>query len=250
MSEIQPPVTPRRDNPAEGYLIVQQNLEYFMGLFEKGAADGDVPTWDAALSKYVATALPSPVVATTVAGLGTPSDGQSGLLRVGSTPYDFLGLTYDATYGKWVSAEQSDYLWPTTNASVSQTDVIAVAELAPTNQPPYGPLLYKVFKDAGLTMQARLTIFAVADPSKSANFQIGHRTWNTGATGLGTTSFNSTVTTVAGGGGTQFKDSGWLDLSPTNNDFIGFTMGAFRASGGTGISISFSVPRIHWRWVG
>ncbi|MBI4034398.1 hypothetical protein HY380_00700, partial [Candidatus Saccharibacteria bacterium] len=34
-------------------------------------------------------------------------DGRTFRLRAGSTPYDFLDLTYDATYGKWVSAEQS-----------------------------------------------------------------------------------------------------------------------------------------------
>lgn len=43
-------------------------------------------------------------IATTVAGLGTPFDGMTGLLRLGSTPYEFLAVVYDATYGKFVSA--------------------------------------------------------------------------------------------------------------------------------------------------
>src|SRR3990167_8865604 len=43
-------------------------------------------------------------VATTVAGLGTATDGKIGLIRAGSTPFDFVQVIYDATYAKWVSA--------------------------------------------------------------------------------------------------------------------------------------------------
>jgi hypothetical protein len=35
----------------------------------------------------------------------SPSNGQKVLLRLGSSPYTFLEMTYDATYGHWVSAE-------------------------------------------------------------------------------------------------------------------------------------------------
>lgn len=49
-------------------------------------------------------------VATTVANLntaygGTPADGVQGMLRCGSSPYDYVSLIYDATLGKWVSEE-------------------------------------------------------------------------------------------------------------------------------------------------
>lgn len=37
---------------------------------------------------------------------GTPPDGAQGYIRVGATPYTLLALKYDATYGKWVSAEE------------------------------------------------------------------------------------------------------------------------------------------------
>ena len=237
----QPPSLPSNLSPDE--LWARQKL----------IVGGDLDLSPQALA-YIQSKIAFPAsgatVATTVSGLGTGTDGKLGLIRAGSTPYDFLAVTYDATYGKWVSAAQSDYLWATTNAGVTQTDVIALAELAPANQPPYGPLLYKVFKNAGLTMQGRLTVFAVSASTKTANFRLGHRTWNTGSNTSGSTSFHPTVTTLAAGGSTSFMDTGWLDLSPTNNDFIGFTMGAYRASGGTGISITFSAPRIHWRWVG
>ncbi|MEK7201130.1 MAG: hypothetical protein AAB737_00655, partial [Patescibacteria group bacterium] len=42
-------------------------------------------------------------VATTVSGCGTASAGAVCLLRIGSSPYEFVTLTYDTTYGKWVS---------------------------------------------------------------------------------------------------------------------------------------------------
>jgi hypothetical protein len=48
-------------------------------------------------------AVVTPVVATTVAGLGAGVDGKIGLLRVGASPYNFFQVHYDATYGKWVS---------------------------------------------------------------------------------------------------------------------------------------------------
>ena len=46
-------------------------------------------------------------VATTVPGIGGSSGGGAhAQLRVGSSPYDFIGLVYDATAGRWVSPTQ------------------------------------------------------------------------------------------------------------------------------------------------
>ena len=42
-------------------------------------------------------------IGTTVALLGQGRDGRAAQLRVGSSPYEFLGLVYDATLAKWVS---------------------------------------------------------------------------------------------------------------------------------------------------
>lgn len=41
-------------------------------------------------------------VGTSVAELGTTYNGKQGLLRVGTSPYDEIPLTYDSTRGKWV----------------------------------------------------------------------------------------------------------------------------------------------------
>jgi hypothetical protein len=47
------------------------------------------------------------VVATSVGGLGPGAAGVTGLLRLGASPYEFLALVYDATYGHWVSAVET-----------------------------------------------------------------------------------------------------------------------------------------------
>jgi hypothetical protein len=43
------------------------------------------------------------VVATTVGGLGPTRAGKIGKLRLGTVPFDYIGLVFDATLGKWVS---------------------------------------------------------------------------------------------------------------------------------------------------
>src|SRR5690348_13811508 len=48
----------------------------------------------------------------TVTSLGVGSDGKQALLRLGTSPFNFIALTYDGTYGKWVSeATAPETLW-------------------------------------------------------------------------------------------------------------------------------------------
>jgi hypothetical protein len=53
MSEIFLPLRPRRDDEAAA-MVVQNNLEYLMQLFEKGLNDGDILVWNALLGRFVA----------------------------------------------------------------------------------------------------------------------------------------------------------------------------------------------------
>lgn len=46
--------------------------------------------------------LTDATVAASVADLGDGIDGKTGLIRAGTTPFEFIPVTYDATYGKWV----------------------------------------------------------------------------------------------------------------------------------------------------
>jgi hypothetical protein len=75
----------------------------------------------AAAAAVVGTKLLPVRVATTVAGLGTAADGALGQLRVGSTPFEFLALVYDATYGKWVSAAESLIAQPSATLTTTNT---------------------------------------------------------------------------------------------------------------------------------
>lgn len=52
-------------------------------------------------------AIPPPIViVTSSAGLpGSPSNGQMARVRCGSTPFSFVTLIYDSTYGHWISDE-------------------------------------------------------------------------------------------------------------------------------------------------
>lgn len=62
MPGIALPIKPRRDNPEEGYLSVQQNVESLAGLFEAGVAPGDTLEWNDLLGRWVAIPATAPVV--------------------------------------------------------------------------------------------------------------------------------------------------------------------------------------------
>lgn len=99
--------------------------------------------------KWAAAASSGATVATTVAGLGAGSTGDLGLLRLGTTPYDFLPLIYDSTYAKWVS--------PVFTVAASGVRSLSASGLVAT-----GPLpSYKAHTDAGLTLM--LMLYAVAN---------------------------------------------------------------------------------------
>lgn len=68
MSAIEFPFKPRREDPT-GFLTVQDNLENLAGMFDRGINTGDVPTWDAATSRYIA----APGVAVPSVGTAFPS---------------------------------------------------------------------------------------------------------------------------------------------------------------------------------
>jgi len=74
-------------------------------------------------------------------------DGRTFRLRVGSSPYEFVDLVYDATYTKWVSNFQS-----------AATPVLSGSCCSINNESNYTMSVpgYKLFRAAGLTLQIRL----------------------------------------------------------------------------------------------
>ncbi len=71
------------------------------------------------IDSAISDGSPLYTIAATVAGLGTPAAGKAGMLRVGSTPFDFMMVVYDATYAKWIG--------PTIQSSHRQDPQIAAA---------------------------------------------------------------------------------------------------------------------------
>lgn len=112
-------------------------------------SDGQVLTAASgqATGMFWAAAGGGATVATTIAGLGTPADGALGWLRVGTTPYAFVPLTFDATYAKWVSPQ-----WTVGSVGRYSEDQTSAAERGI-----FGLADYKAHTDAGLRLMLRLT---------------------------------------------------------------------------------------------
>lgn len=164
---------------------------------------GGVPVWAAAASSGA-------TVATTVAGLGTGADGKLGLLRTGSSPYDFTALVYDATYGKWVSAETTQWVSSVAVAqAAADTGITILQNTAGVENFMYaGYIPHKPYTDAGLTLQARLA-FRLVNDAGTLTFKLHGYPQADGDTTLGTDSnvtvFNTLTLTTK-----TVKDSGWV----------------------------------------
>lgn len=173
--------------------------------------------------------------ATTVAGLGTGSDGALGVLRVGSSPYDFLNLTYDSTYGKWVSdpwivgAGGRNTYYNTANTWKSVNNVYQPAGSAGddgTATDTFFP--YKAFVDAGLTLQWRLVCVLVSDGTTvvDGGLQI---TCGAANSALGTSSTDAVLITHSANTGVV-KDSGWATAASVTSDTWGYITIRFRSN--------------------
>jgi hypothetical protein len=214
-------------------------------------ADGLVLTADSSQAKGLKWAPSSlaggggaaAVVATTVAGLGSPVNGMLGRIRAGSTPFDFLAVVYDSTYGKWVSEPQSAKFFNPIGVTTSSSTYANY----PTADQEVNIFAMRVFTDAGLTLQMRVMCLGnvVTGPgtgSVSGNmtgYDIGGADSSTLATGV----VVATQTSLTRSG----FDSGWTDVSPTVKDLMSF--GAATKFVGTG-NLSTVHVGVHFRWIG
>ncbi len=91
-------------------------------------------------------------IASTTAGLPTAVHGRYAAIRAGSaTPYGLIGLVYDSTIGKWVSAPETMFAaYPATPLTTTSATFIAVA-----NGFLYYYAGFRKLYDAGLRPQAR-----------------------------------------------------------------------------------------------
>jgi hypothetical protein len=165
---------------------------------------------------------------------------------LGSSPYTFLGLVYDSTAGRWISETVQRPLWYS-NAAVAMNDIIALTTAGAAFA---DPIPYKVFTDAGLTLQVKLTIQVVQISSKTIQIQTGIQTTNLGADYGGVQWLALTAgATVPVGSAAIYVTTGWQDAAGiTVRDYWTPSVGAYRQSGGTGINFTLSRPGIEYRW--
>jgi hypothetical protein len=144
-------------------------------------------------------------VATTVAGLNaSPVNGEIGMLRLGSTPYQYMKLIYDSTRGKWVGDQfPAIFALTGTIGSISGTTYTALTDSQVVRMLiPFFNLMYtaglrpEVFLQAqmtnsGNTCFARVALFGVSD----------------GDTGLTLYDVAGEVSVVASSA--TYKESGW-----------------------------------------
>lgn len=88
--------------------------------------------------------------ATTVAGAGTLTDGMAVLIRAGSSPFDFVAMVYDATYGKLVGDDMASAVFKGSATKTGDTNYAGITETAIFYKP------YATLVTAGLTPQFRV----------------------------------------------------------------------------------------------
>jgi hypothetical protein len=198
-------------------------------------------------------------VATTVAGLGTPNDGKLGHLKLGTTPFDFIALTYDATYGKWVSAAEKMIAVSGSRYLGDADRFIAMGDAAGSSDAtgnasyfagtPYLP--WRPLDTAGLKPQFRFAGRLYDENSNAGkttkgyfsadNNSVNTRTQVTNADWIAPGSFPTTVT---------FKDTGWYDPfnggAYTVKDFIKPEMRFTGSASGAFIYVEFLTLLVRW----
>lgn len=206
-------------------------------------------------SIYICTAAGSPgtwtqvggsagaTVATTISGLGTASGGKIGLIRAGSSPFDFLTVVYDATYSHWVSQ-----IFPMTNALINggTTSNTGYTGLSGSIENRVW-VPWKTYSTAGLTLQMRLIgqISATSGNTTSAALQLFSN--NVGSTAAANGTQTSVITTTSTSA--VLGDSGWVnaDAGATVHDVASVDI-QIKVSAGTAAGISS--PSVYARYIG
>lgn len=184
------------------------------------------------------------VVASSIAGLGSLRAGKAGLLRVGSTPFDYIALVYDATLGKWVSdvvlsLDQQD----------TTTETGTGYGTAPTAEWPQVVIPnFKAIYDAGLRPQFWMGAFLKGSAGGVNVFLLpGLFSFNSGDTSR--TSLDVTAPELSPSGITTqtWKAIGWTTAAftaPTKSHV--YLIARTKVSSGTG---TYDNGSIRMRWV-
>lgn len=185
------------------------------------------------------------VVATTVAGLGTPYDGKIGLVRVDDdSPYGYLPVIYDAQAAKWVSQR----IPGPTIAGFSNVTTTATSWTRPTeaaaNRAQIGAAVN--FYNAGLVLEASLALAMFNSGSNATEARLSVVEFNDGDTTAA--ALWNTVSTLSHTGTTNtFKYFGWTAFTvaaPAKN--LAQLVIEIQVAAGTG---TFSNATSEFRWV-
>lgn len=194
---------------------------------------------------------PNPsIVGSSIANLGAKVDGKTALLRAGSSPYEYIGLIYDATLGKWVSAKEAA---AKPASSGNPTTTSTTYALVNTDYTRSVIPNYKDLYNAGL----RLQVWLMSDlkNSSGANTSFMALRLNELADGdtaaptqLGST-FGGEVS-IASATATR-KFSGWVDFDPgaPSKQHAEFWL-MIKVTAGTGTYNNSDFSEAYYRFVG
>lgn len=223
------------------------------------ATSADIPTGKGinAMMAAIQTALTARMSvksATTVAGLGTGTSGQSGVVR--TSLGDIVPVVYDGVSGKWVSppfAVMSGFnSWNSTDLVLTETrwtfgsaGQVGVAETA---------IRWKPFSDAGLRLQFRVTgrLYGTASglpASTQAFVAVNEVNISNNASTVATSQVAGSLVDIAGATSSTFVgvDSGWSSSAPVPTKDIALVDLTFLA--GSAETIRF-IGSVMGRWVG
>ena len=180
------------------------------------------------------------VTSSTVSGLGAGVHGRIGMVQAGASPYDYIMVTYDAAYGKWVGNPFFILGQTTTAFTTSSTTYVECTQTPRITFP------WRTYDTAGLTLQAR----HIADLDNNT----GGVTTTAVLVFLGVDAGAIPTTAVEGGttiantGTTEaIRDTGWYAMpAVTLADFLVINENLKCSSGAAIAAMSFSTKMGRW----
>ena len=198
--------------------------------------------------------------ATSTSEFGERVHGRPVVLRVGSSPYDFLQMQYDSTYERWVSSQVvfSPYTGGTAKTLTTSWSDTASALLGQI----WVPWL-KDFFDAGVRPQIciaakQAAFFSSGSGTVTVQLRGVVYEYNDADTALSASIATSTVSDMAvtssPGTVTTYDASGWLDFTfspnPSESRGVFNIQGQVTTTGSpVGSSGTLHEPYIYLRWV-
>lgn len=186
-------------------------------------------------------------VATSISALntayaGAPQDGALGLLRIGSSPYTEIPVTYDATKGKWVSVTQAFESGSiSTNTVSASTDQIVSVWVVND---------WADIAAAGLSMEVRAGAWLQANGTSFAGYTFGIKSQlKSGAPDTSKAGYTSlaSISTMPDTS-EHFFDTGWQAANPASNEVA--VLSYFVSPTTTGRTITWRPPKMRVRFVG